>query len=101
MQKYVLKINLYKVNSVQGSTVSHCAVFEFYKFGSYGPIWTNAVSPVLLVKLLQFRGRLLQCYHYRNLLMRDLCTYYEYNEFLMGQLMELMPFGELLDMLGY
>ena len=37
---------------------------------------------------------------YRNLLKKDLCTYYEYNDFLMGELLELLPYGELLDMLG-
>jgi len=36
---------------------------------------------------------------YRNLLMSDLCKHYEYNEFLMSQLMEIMPYGELIDLL--
>ena len=40
------------------------------------------------------------CYVYRNLLMSDLCKHYEYNEFLMLQLMDLFPYGELLDLLG-
>ena len=32
--------------------------------------------------------------------MSDLCKHYEYNEFLMLQLMDLFPYGELLDLLG-
>lgn len=36
---------------------------------------------------------------YRSLLMSDLCKHYEYNEFLMGELMEIMPYGELIDLL--
>jgi len=36
---------------------------------------------------------------YRARLLRDLMKYYEYNEFLMTQLMELMPYGELVEML--
>ena len=32
--------------------------------------------------------------------MSDLCKHYEYNEFLMGELMEIMPYGELIDLLG-
>ncbi|KAL5253095.1 hypothetical protein ACHWQZ_G015755 [Mnemiopsis leidyi] len=36
---------------------------------------------------------------YRNLLLSDLCKHYEYNEFLMSQLMEIMPYGELIDLL--
>ena len=38
--------------------------------------------------------------YFRNLLLSDLCSHYEYNEFLMSQLMELMPYGELIDLLG-
>ncbi|XP_060777973.1 probable 28S rRNA (cytosine(4447)-C(5))-methyltransferase [Neoarius graeffei] len=36
---------------------------------------------------------------YLSLLKSDLCTYYSYNEFLMGCLMELFPYAELLDFL--
>ncbi|XP_066538986.1 probable 28S rRNA (cytosine(4447)-C(5))-methyltransferase [Hoplias malabaricus] len=36
---------------------------------------------------------------YLSLLKADLCTYYSYNEFLMGKLMELFPHSELVDFL--
>ncbi|MCJ8728609.1 hypothetical protein PDJAM_G00006550 [Pangasius djambal] len=36
---------------------------------------------------------------YLSLLKSDLCTYYSYNDFLMGDLMELFPLAELVDFL--
>ena len=36
---------------------------------------------------------------YTDLLQKDLCTYYSYNEFLMERLMQLFPLSELLEFL--